>query len=117
MKIIAEVGDIVTVKCFSYINTSGGTGISDETFNKERNYKYPTAKVKIVKRWYDYEAGDRFWAISVDGELDKYLKKYASKKINKNPWKSEELIEEMNKYDFLVSFSESSIVKMGEFNV
>lgn len=76
MKPELNVGEIVTVKRFSFTNTAGGTGMSnwkwDPPFAGE-------AKVKVLQRWDDYEIGERAICKAVSPDLKKYLKLNASR--------------------------------------
>jgi len=108
---ILEVGDIVKVKEFSYINKSGGSGKSSGLYDIKKKYKFPLAKVKIVKAWHDYETGWRFWAISAnDKALDEYLAKEATRKKEDASWMPEGLADEMNQHNYLMFVGQFDVV-------
>ena len=65
MRHIAEVGDEVIVKSFSYINKSGGTGMSNQQM-----------KCRITKAMYDYECGWRYWAEPLEEVDDEQRKQW-----------------------------------------
>jgi hypothetical protein len=62
------------VKAFGFINTAGGTGLSDWAHNPRFS---GTAQVAITRVWEDYETGLRFAGKSVDKSLDVYLNENA----------------------------------------
>jgi len=79
MKTIPEVGDIITLKEFSFNNKAGGTGMSNWKYNEK--YTKPV-RVKVTKEWEDYECGQRGWGVPEnDKGLSAYLEKNALAKI------------------------------------
>ena len=65
-----NVGETVKVKSFAFINKAGGTGLSEDGFTA-------IFKVTIIKRWDDYECGERGWAVPISKDLRDYLKENA----------------------------------------
>ena len=62
MKMIPEVGDVITVKEFAFSQANGGTVLSDQQI-----------KCQITKTWYDYECGWRYHAKPLEKvEHEKY---------------------------------------------
>jgi len=76
IKIIPEVGDIITVKSFSFNNVYGGTGMSNWDYDEK--FTFP-ATIKVIKEWEDDECGQRGWGIAVptDKKLIEYLRRNA----------------------------------------
>ena len=65
---------LVTAFCFS--NPTGGTVLSKCDWAP--HYPHPTAKVKIVRGFFDYECGWRFVGESACPELTAHLAEHAS---------------------------------------
>lgn len=65
---------LVTAFCFS--NPTGGTVLSKCDWAP--HYPHPTAKVKIVRGFFDYECGWRFVGESACPELTAYLVEHGS---------------------------------------
>ena len=78
MRNIPEVGDVITLKAFSFNNKEGVTGLTDWDHNERYN---KPAKFAVVQQWYDYECGYRGWAIpeQSDKDLMAYLQRNARK--------------------------------------
>jgi hypothetical protein len=75
-----NVGQVVYVKEFAFVNKSGGTGMSqgfeefgDPTFRGN-------ARVRVTKEWEDYECGQRGWAVAMGEDVKQYLKDNANPK-------------------------------------
>ena len=73
-----QLGDILTVKKFSFSNKAGGTGLSDWKWNEK--FDKPI-KVEVIKVLNDYETGQQAWVISHpdEKELIAYLDRNARK--------------------------------------
>jgi hypothetical protein len=70
-----NVGETVAVKEFAFMNKAGGTGMSNWEFDPKFSGK---ALVRIVRRWDDYETGERAVGEAVSEDLTKYLEENAS---------------------------------------
>lgn len=73
-----KLGDILTVKKFSFSNKEGGTGLSDWKWNEK--FEKPI-KVEVIKVFDDYETGQHAWVIPHpnEKELIAYLDRNARK--------------------------------------
>jgi hypothetical protein len=70
-----KINDVITLTKFAYINTYGGTGMTDWEYD-EKWYGEPV-KAIVIKEWDDYECGQRGWALPDQNnkELIKYMKR------------------------------------------
>ena len=64
------------VKDFSFTNPSGGTGLSNWSYNKQ--FK-SVATISIFKTWSDDESGIHFVGVAQDDELKSYLEEVCDK--------------------------------------
>lgn len=108
MKKIPEVGDIITLKEFSFTNKDGGSGMSNWNWGE----KYlPPVQVAVVKEWNDYETGQRGWALprQDDKELMAYLQRNAAEGSydGNMKWKDEPGV-------FIIYWSEFDIIDVRE---
>lgn len=66
----------VLVMAFCFTNPSGGTSMSHCSWAP--HYPHPTAKVNIVRGFFDYECGWRFVGEAASPELAAYLGEHGS---------------------------------------
>jgi hypothetical protein len=72
----ATASKLVKVKSFSFMNKAGGSGMSNWNFDK--NFPEPSATVKVVSGFYDYECGWRFIGEGNDDAVNAYMTEVAS---------------------------------------
>lgn len=70
MRCLPDVGDLVELKRFAFINKAGGTGMSDWKFDPKFE---GVAKARVVKGWHDYETGERYIGVAVSEDLERYM--------------------------------------------
>ena len=74
IKRIYEVGDFVKFSCFAFDNKSGGTGLSDSSFNE--SFKGVGVGI-VIKEWEDYETGQILHCRATSPDLLDYMRRNA----------------------------------------